>query len=109
MFEPVAAYTLFKSLDMLKNALRTFVTLCINGIEANKQTCREYVLKSIGLVTALNPYIGYANSTAIAKEALEKNLKVGDLVVEKGLLTAEQVEKILEPESLIAPREKIKF
>lgn len=109
VFEPVAAYTLFKSLDMLKNALHTFVTLCINGIEANKQTCREYVLKSIGLVTALNPYIGYANSTAIAKEALEKNLKVGDLVVEKGLLTADQVEKILEPESLIAPREKIKF
>lgn len=109
VFEPVAAYTLFKSLDMLKNALKTLAILCVDGIEADKETCREYVLKSIGLVTALNPYIGYANSTEIAKEALEKNLRVGDLVVERGLLTREQVEKIIEPESLIKPREKIEF
>ncbi|RAX58562.1 aspartate ammonia-lyase [Helicobacter monodelphidis] len=109
VFEPVAAYTLFKSLDMLKNALKTFATLCVDGIQADKETCREYVLKSIGLVTALNPYIGYAKSTEVAKEALEKNLRVSDLVIEKGYLTKEQVEKIIEPESLIAPREKIKF
>lgn len=109
VFEPVAAYTLFKSLDMLKNALKTLAIKCVDGIQADKETCREYVLKSIGLVTALNPYIGYKNSTEIANEALAKNLRVGDLVVEKGLLTREQVEKIIEPESLIAPREKLKF
>ena len=81
----------------------TLRTLCIEGITANEETCRSYVRNSIGIVTALNPIIGYKNSTKIAKEALETGRSVYDLVIEHGILTQEDLDKVLAPENMIQP------
>ena len=101
VMEPVIAYNIFQSIDMLKRGCRILAEKCVDGITANKERCRELVVNSIGIVTALNPYIGYENSTAIAKEALEKNLSVYALVLEKKLLTKEKLDEILSPENMI--------
>jgi aspartate ammonia-lyase len=102
--EPVIAYNLFQSIDMLSRACRVLAIKCVDGITANKEHCRELVEKSIGIVTALNPVIGYENSTAIAKEALQTNRSVYDIVLEKGLLTKEKLDELLSPENMMHPR-----
>ncbi len=102
--EPVIAFNLFQSVSMLRNACITLKTRCIEGITANRERCRDLVEKSIGLVTALNPYIGYEQATALAKEALETGRSVYSLVLEKGLLSQEEMEKILSPEQMTRPR-----
>ena len=81
----------------------TLRTRCIDGITANADRCRRYVHDSIGVVTALNPVIGYKNSTKIAKEALETGRSVYDLVLEHGILSKEQLDTILAPENMIRP------
>ena len=75
------------------------------GIKANRERCRQYVENSIGLVTALNPVLGYEKSAAIAKEALETNGSVYDLVLQKGWLTQEAMDDILKPENMTSPRQ----
>jgi aspartate ammonia-lyase len=77
---------------------------CIDGITANVDRCRELVEHSIGLVTALNPYIGYENSTRIARTALETGRGVLELVREENLLDEMTLADILRPENMIAPR-----
>jgi len=104
VFEPVIVQSLFESIEMLKNGMMTLKEKCIDGITANEDRCKELVENSIGLVTALNPVIGYENSTKIAKEALEKNRGVYELVLEKKLLSKEQIDDILRPENMIRPR-----
>jgi len=104
VFEPVIAYNLFNSINMMKNAFDTLGSKCIDGITANKEHCQELVLNSIGLVTALNPYIGYEDSTIVAKEALETGGSVYDIVLEKGLLKKEELDEIIKPENMIKPR-----
>ena len=104
VFEPVAVQSIFESVVMLENGLRTLEHRCINGITANADRCRELVYNSIGIVTALNPVIGYERSTIVAKEALEKNASVYDLVLEKGWLTKAQLDEILSPERMLCPR-----
>ena len=89
---------------MLVNGMNTLRDKCISGITANKEHCRQTVYNSIGLVTALNPYLGYEASTELAKEALEQNKGVYDLVLEKGLLSKEELDTILQPENMIKPR-----
>jgi len=89
---------------MLTQAINTLTQRCIKGITANRERCRQVVERSIGLVTALNPYIGYENSTRIAKKALDTNRSVAELVLEEKLLTREQLEEILKPERMTAPR-----
>ncbi len=103
VMEPVIFYNLHRSLDMLTNGCRVLATKCIAGITANREVCRRYVEQSIGLVTALNPLIGYEKSAEIAKEALATGRGVVELVVEKGLLTRAQVEEILKPENMTRP------
>lgn len=103
VMEPVIAYTLFESIHLLENGLDTLRTLCINGIRANEKRCRELVEHSIGIVTMLNPIIGYKQSTKIAKEANETDRGVYELVLEHGLLTKEQLDKVLQPENMIKP------
>ncbi len=103
VMEPVIVQSIFESLEMLKNGMDTLKFKCIDGITANKEICNNYVLNSIGLVTALNPYIGYENSTLVAKEALETNRGVYELVLEKNLLSKQQLDEILKPENMIAP------
>ncbi len=104
MAEPIIAYDLLHGMLLLKNACITLASKCIAGIEANRDRCREYVENSIGLVTALNPYLGYERSAAIAKEALKHGTKVYDLVLEKGWITKDKLDDILKPENMTDPR-----
>ncbi len=104
VMEPVIAFNIFQSLKMLTQAINTLTRRCIQGITANRAHCRHLVEHSIGLVTALNPYIGYENSTRIAQKALEDNRSVAELVLEEKLLSREQLEDILKPEKMTSPR-----
>ena len=105
VMEPVIAYCLFESIHLLTNGLDTLRTHCIEGIEANVEHCRKMVENSIGIVTMLNPIIGYKESTKIAKEASETGRGVYELVLEHGILTKEQLDWILQPENMIKPVE----
>ena len=89
VMEPVITESLFESLVWLSNAIDTLVEECVLGITVNKERCYEMVKNSIGIVTALNPYIGYKTCTKVAKEALETNRSVYDIVLEQGLMTQE--------------------
>ena len=104
MAEPIMAYCLLHGLMILKNAALALTSRCIIGIKANEERCLQMVQNSIGLVTALNPVLGYEKSAAIAKEALETNGSVYDLVLQKGWLTKESLDDILTPEKMTQPR-----
>ncbi len=104
VMEPVIAYNLFTSIDMLGRACRTLADRCIRGITANRERTRQMVQDSIGLVTALNPVLGYEKSTAIAQEALKTGRSVYDIVIEKGYLNQEQLDEILSPDKMTHPR-----
>jgi aspartate ammonia-lyase len=93
---------------MMKNAFETLADKCVNGITANEDRCKELVLHSIGLVTALNPFIGYENSTSVAKEALQSGRSVYEIVLERQLLSQEELEDIIKPENMIKPRDNKK-
>ena len=101
VMEPVIAESILESITWLINALNTLRTRCIDGITVNREHCYDMVKNSIGIVTALNPYIGYKNSTKIAKEALATGGSVYDIVLEKGLLTKERLDEILDPENML--------
>lgn len=101
VMEPVIVQSMFESIEMLKNGMKVLTARCIAGITANERVCREMVERSIGLVTALNPHIGYEASTMIAKEALETNRSVYELVLEKQLLSKTELDRILAPENMI--------
>jgi aspartate ammonia-lyase len=102
-FEPIIAHSLFASIDHLRQGCLTLEDRCIRGITANRGHLRNAVERSIGIVTALNPYIGYANATAIAREAHASGRGVYELVLEKGLLPKEKLEEVLRPEALTQP------
>jgi len=102
--EPVIAYNLFSSLDLLGRACRTLADRCVAGITANREVCRRMVENSIGLVTALNPYIGYEKSTQVADEALGSGRSVYEIVLEKGYLSRAELDDILSPEKMTRPR-----
>ncbi len=104
VMEPVIAYNLFTSLDMLGRGCRTLAERCIVGITANRDECRRMVEHSIGLVTALNPLIGYEKSTEVAAEALKSGRSVYDIVLEKGYLTKAELDDVLSPENMTRPR-----
>lgn len=101
--EPVMAQCCFESADLLMNGFDTLRTLCVDGITANEAHCIEEVHNSIGVVTALNPIIGYKNSTKIAKEALKTGKSVYQLVLDHGILSKEELDTILSPENMIHP------
>jgi aspartate ammonia-lyase len=102
-FEPIIAHSLFKSLMHLRNGCATLEERCVRGITANREHLRDLVERSIGIVTALNPYIGYTNATRVAEEALATGRSVHDIVLEKNLLSKERLEEILRPEVLTRP------
>lgn len=103
-FEPIIAHSLFKSIRHLRNGCAVLAERCVDGITANRAHLAETVKNSIGLVTALNPYIGYENATAIAREALASGRGVAELVLERGLLSAEALTLLLTPERLTRPQ-----
>jgi aspartate ammonia-lyase len=106
VFEPIIVQSIFESIEMLKNGMNSLKYKCIDGITANEKRCADLVKNSIGIVTALNPVLGYETSTQLAKEALETNRGVYELVIEKNLLSKEQLDKLLAPENMIGPQSK---
>jgi aspartate ammonia-lyase len=104
VFEPIIAYRLLLGIQTLTNACVVLRERCVQGISANPSRMRQFVEQSIGIVTALVPVIGYERATAVAKEALESGRGVYDVVCDRGLLTREQLDKILDPEMMTAPR-----
>ena len=103
-FEPVIFYSLSRSIAHLIAACGTLETNCIRGITANRERLRASVENSIGIVTALNPYIGYAHATEVALEAHVSGRGVAELVLEKGLMTREKLDAVLRPERLTKPQ-----
>lgn len=103
VMEPVLSHAIMENNQFLCNALDTLREKCITGITANREVCLNMVRNSIGIVTALNPYIGYKNATHIAKEALETGNSVYNLVLEHQLLTREQLDDILDPRKMLQP------
>lgn len=103
VMEPVMVQCCFESAELMMNGFRTLRTLCVEGITANEKHCINEVHHSIGVVTALNPVIGYKNSTKIAKEALETGKSVYQLILDHGILTKEEIDQILSPENMIHP------
>jgi aspartate ammonia-lyase len=99
-FEPIIAHSLLQSLSWLENACRTLRVNCVDGITANERRLAQMVGSSVGIVTALTPYIGYAAAASLAKQALTGQRDVADLVVESGLLTREEVTRLLALERL---------
>ncbi len=106
MAEPIMAYDLLMGLMMLRNAAITLTSRCITGITANRDHCRDLVAHSIGLVTALVPKLGYEQSAAIAKEALRTGGSVYDLVLERSALSKDELDELLSPEKMTAPRSR---
>jgi aspartate ammonia-lyase len=104
-FEPIIAHSLFESLAHLTAACDTLRTRCVVGITANVARMRAMVDHSIGLVTALNPYIGYEAATKLAADALNSDSDIASLVLDRGLLTASELATILEPDNLTRPRQ----
>lgn len=105
VMEPVIAFSLFTSLKYMANALDTLTEKCIKGITANEEACRNMVLNSIGIVTALNPLLGYEMCASIAKEALQTGKSIHDIAVtEKQLITEEKWDEIFNIENLIHPK-----
>ena len=108
VMEPVITECLFESLWWLHNAIDKLTEECILGITVYKERCYDMVKNSIGIVTALNPYIGYKNSTKVAKEALETNRSVYDIVLEKELMTKEKLDEALDPKNMLVSHKFIK-
>jgi len=108
-FEPVIAYRLLRGIDMLRNACIVLRERCVTGITANADRMRYFVEHSIGIVTALVPVLGYEVATEIAKTALASGRGVFDLVLERQLLTREQLDEILNPAMMTAPRDTQEF
>lgn len=104
VMEPVMAFDLFTMLEMLKRGCRVLRERCITGITANRDRCRELVLGSTSIITALNPVIGYEMSAEIAQEALKSNKSVRELVLEKKLIDREKLDEILSVENLMHPQ-----
>ncbi len=102
-FEPVIFRALFEEIDVLRNSIDTLTVNCIKGITANRERCRELMEMSVGVATALCPYIGYTKAAAIAKEALRTHRSVRDLVLEQGLLDEKTLDEVEDPYSMTEP------
>ena len=108
VMEPVIVECILESQTWLINVMNTLRTLCVEGITVNAEHCQKMVKNSIGIVTALNPYIGYKASTKVAKEALETGRSVYDLVLEHGLMTKEKLDEALDPKAMTASHDFLK-
>ena len=101
VMEPIITASLFESLTWMKNAIETLTEECVLGITVNKERCYEMVKNSIGIVTALNPIIGYKNASKIAKEAHATGRSVYDIVIEQGVMSQEELDKALDPKKML--------
>jgi aspartate ammonia-lyase len=99
--EPVLYHKLFESILVFTGAVQTFTDNCVSGITANEERCRELVDGSVGIITAICPKVGYKESADIAKKAIATGASVRETLRSAGLLTDEEIEKILDPESMV--------
>lgn len=97
---PVINFNLLQSIDILKNVINAFTERCIVGIKANPERCKELTEQSIGLVTILNPYIGYEAAASVAKEAIATGKTIREVVTKKGLLSKEEIDRVFDPFSM---------
>ena len=102
-FEPIIFYCLFQSIDTIAYSVNTIVDNCVIGITANETRCRYFVENSVGIITAICPYVGYQKAAEIAKEAIKTGESVRKLIIEKGLLTKEQMDEIMDPVQMTEP------
>jgi len=100
---PVIAFNLLQSLQMMQRALDVFNRFALEGMEANRVRCQQYVDQSFGIVTALNPHLGYDVAAQLVKEAMATGMTIKDLILEKGLLTREEINEILDPVQMTTP------
>jgi len=103
VMEPVIAYCILESQTMFMNAARILREHCVEGITVNEDICKEYIERSIGVVTALNPVLGYDATTELAKEALETGKGIVELVREKGLLSEKEIAAVMDPARMAGP------
>lgn len=103
VFEPVLFFNLFQSIQILKNGAQTLNYNCIKGITPNAERTEEMVQNSIGIITAINPHVGYKNASEVAKESLKTGRTVRELTIEKGLLTEEELDVILDVYNMTNP------
>ncbi len=110
-FEPVLFYNLFESIETLTGAVSTLVDNCIAGISANEERCRELLEESVGISTALCPFIGYQKAAELAKKSLQTKIPLRELVLQESLLSEKQLDEILNPEAMTEPehRDKVLF
>ncbi|MDC8016054.1 aspartate ammonia-lyase [Tahibacter soli] len=102
-FEPIVAHSLHKSIEHLRRGIDTLTTRCVAGITANRERLADQVRRSVGIVTALNPYLGYARATELAAEVLASGSDVREVVARHGLLSPELLDRVLAPEALTRP------
>ena len=100
---PVIAWNALHASTILGNAMDTLETLCVNGIQADEARCRELLDRSTAVATALSPYIGYATTAEIAKESVKTGTPIREIVLERGLLDAKQLDRILSAEAMTTP------
>ena len=103
VMEPVMAFNMFNSMNYLTNAVNGFVDKLLVGLQPNTEQCQAWVDKSVGIVTALLPHVGYENSAMLAKEAYNSGRPIREVILEKGLLTQEKLDKILAPRAMTTP------
>ena len=101
VFMPVIAHCFLQSARLLSDALRSFRTNCVCGIEANEEKMKENLQRSLMLVTALNPYIGYENAAKTAKKAYSENISLKEACVALGFLSAERFDEVFHPEEMV--------
>ena len=102
-FEPIIFYNLFQSIETLTGAVHTLVDNCIMGITANEEHCREMVVGSVGIITAICPHVGYDRAAKVAKEAIETGGNIRELILRDKLLTEAELDRILDPFSMTGP------
>ncbi|MEH7280637.1 aspartate ammonia-lyase, partial [Bacillus toyonensis] len=103
VMEPVLVFNLIQSISIMNNGFRVFREYCIKGITANEELLKQYVEKSVGIITAVNPHIGYEAASRIAREAIETGKSVRELCLEHGVLTEEELDIILDPFEMTHP------
>lgn len=103
VMEPVLVFNLIQSISIMNNVFRAFTQNCLKDIEANEDRMKEYVEKSVGVLTAVNPHIGYEVAARIAREAILSGRSIRELCIEEGVLTKEQLDLILDPYEMTHP------
>jgi aspartate ammonia-lyase len=103
VMEPVLVFNLLQSISIMDNGFRVFREYCVEGIEANKEVLKEYVEKSVGVITAVNPHLGYETAARIAREAILTGKSVRELCLYYNVLTEEELDLILDPYEMTDP------